>query len=127
MPGGVAASGEESRDALSDSRPARQWDYPNGWAPHQMLIWRGLLDYGFNEMAHRLIYRWLYTITRNAADYNGTIPEKLDVVRRSHEVFAEYGKCGDRICLYHPRGIRLDECLLSGGVEPSSPESSRLA
>ena len=94
MPGGVAASGEESRDALSDARPARQWDYPNGWAPHQMLIWRGLLDYGFNEMAHRLIYRWLYTITRNAADYNGTIPEKLDVVRRSHEVFAEYGNVG---------------------------------
>ena len=59
-----------------------------------MLIWRGLLDYGFNEMAHRLIYRWLYTITRNAADYNGTIPENLDVVRRSHEVFAEYGNVG---------------------------------
>ncbi len=94
MPGGVASSGEESRGSLSDARPARQWDYPNGWAPHQMLIWRGLLDYGFNEMAQRLIYRWLYTITRTAADYNGTIPEKLDVVRRSHEVFAEYGNVG---------------------------------
>ena len=94
MPGGIAASAEESRGPLSGSRPARQWDYPNGWAPHQMLIWRGLLDYGFNEMAQRLIYRWLYTITRNAADYNGTIPEKLDVVRRSHEVFAEYGNVG---------------------------------
>ena len=94
MAGGIAASAEESRGPLSGSHPARQWDYPNGWAPHQMLIWRGLLDYGFNEMAHRLIYRWLYTITRNAADYNGTIPEKLDVVLRSHEVFAEYGNVG---------------------------------
>ncbi len=94
MPGGVAASSEASRGPLSDMRPARQWDYPNGWAPHQMLIWQGLLNYGFEEIAFRLIYSWLYTITRNAADYNGTVPEKLDVVNRSHKVFAEYGNVG---------------------------------
>jgi alpha,alpha-trehalase len=59
-----------------------------------MLAWQGLIDYGFDDVAHRLIYRWLYTITRNAADYNGTLPEKFDVVNRSHRVFAEYGNVG---------------------------------
>ncbi len=94
MPGGIVASAQESRGEISESRPARQWDYPYGWAPHQMLTWQGLINYGYDDIAHRLIYRWLYTITRNAADYNGTIPEKFDVVKRSHRVFAEYGNVG---------------------------------
>ena len=33
-------------------------------------------------------------ITRNAADYNGTVPEKYDVVNGTHQVFAEYGNVG---------------------------------
>ena len=33
-------------------------------------------------------------ITRNAVDYNGTIPEKYDVVEATHKVFAEYGNVG---------------------------------
>ncbi len=95
MPGGIVGSTRESRGHIDNSsRPARQWDYPNGWAPHQMLIWQGLMNYGFDDIAHRLIYRWLYTITQNAVDYNGTVTEKLDVVKRSHEVFAEYGNVG---------------------------------
>ena len=94
MPGGIVSSTEESRGPLTPERPARQWDYPNGWAPHQIIAWRGLLDYGFEEAAHKLIYRWLFTITLNAAHYNGTIPEKFDVVKRSHQVFAEYGNVG---------------------------------
>jgi alpha,alpha-trehalase len=96
MPGGVAASAEQSRGPLSTSRPARQWDFPYGWPPHQMIIWEGMQKYGFDTVAQRLAYRWLYTITRNAADYNGTIPEKMDVVKRSHQVFAEYGNVGTK-------------------------------
>ena len=103
--GGIAGSTEESRGPVSESRPARQWDYPNGWVPHQMLAWRGLLNYGFNRVANRLIYRWLYTITRNAADYNGTVPEKLDVVKRSHEVFAEYGNVGTEFAYITKEGF----------------------
>lgn len=61
-----------------------------------MLIWEGMRNYGFDDIAQRLAYRWLYTITRNAVDYNGTIPEKLDVVKRSHQVFAEYGNVGTK-------------------------------
>ena len=92
--GGVAASTEESLGNISKDGPARQWDYPNGWAPHQMMIWKGLINYGYNEEAQELIYRWLYMITKNAVDYNGTIPEKYDVVAATHKVFAEYGNVG---------------------------------
>ena len=92
--GGLVSGTEASRGAVGPKRPQRQWDYPFGWPPHQMLAWRGLVAYGYREHAERLAYRWLYMITRNAADYNGTIPEKYDVVNRSHRVFAEYGNVG---------------------------------
>lgn len=92
--GGVAASTQESLGKVSEDAPVRQWDYPNGWAPHQIMIWKGLINYGYNEEAQELIYRWLYMITRNAVDYNGTIPEKYDVVAATHKVFAEYGNVG---------------------------------
>jgi alpha,alpha-trehalase len=92
--GGLAGCTAESRGEISKERPQRQWDYPNGWAPHQMMIWRGLLNYGFNKIAQELIYRWIFMITKNAVDYNGTIPEKYDVVAATHKVFAEYGNVG---------------------------------
>lgn len=92
--GGVAGSTEKSRGEISQSRPHRQWDYPNGWAPHQMMIWKGLINYGYKNEAQELIYRWLFMITKNAVDYNGTIPEKYDVVDATHKVFAEYGNVG---------------------------------
>jgi alpha,alpha-trehalase len=92
--GGVAASTKESCGIISDSRPARQWDYPNGWALHQMMIWKGLKNYGYDAQLQELVYRWLYMITKNAVDYNSTIPEKYDVVEATHKVFAEYGNVG---------------------------------
>jgi len=59
-----------------------------------MMVWKGLLNYGYTEKAHELIYRWLWMITKNAVNYNGTIPEKYDVVSATHKVFAEYGNVG---------------------------------
>lgn len=92
--GGIAGSTEQSRGKITETRPHRQWDFPNGWAPHQMMIWKGLLNYGYNAEAQELIYRWLFMITKNAVDYNGTIPEKYDVVEATHKVFSEYGNVG---------------------------------
>ncbi|HEY5686747.1 MAG TPA: trehalase family glycosidase, partial [Yeosuana sp.] len=92
--GGIAGSTKRSRGEISGNRPQRQWDYPNGWAPHQMMIWKGLFNYGYINEAQELIYRWLFMITKNAVDYNGTIPEKYDVVEATHKVFAEYGNVG---------------------------------
>lgn len=96
QPGGIAATSAESLRRAQGKESARQWEFPNGWAPHQMLIWTGLRQSGFGADADRLVYKWLYLITRNATDYQGTIPEKYDVVRRSHQVFAEYGNVGTK-------------------------------
>ena len=92
--GGILSSAKVSVEQEATNDVQRQWDYPNGWAPHQMLLWKGLLNYGYEEEAQELIYRWLWMITRNAVDYNGTIPEKYDVVDATHKVYAEYGNVG---------------------------------
>ncbi|HEX9652319.1 MAG TPA: trehalase family glycosidase, partial [bacterium] len=92
--GGVLSTAQESRERYGIAGLERQWDYPFGWAPHQILIWQALRNYGQDQIAGRLIYKWLYTIVRNAENYNGTIPEKYNVVTRSHKVFAEYGNVG---------------------------------
>jgi alpha,alpha-trehalase len=104
-PGGIVGSTEESRGSVSPTRPLSQWAYPFGWAPHQMLVWTGLMRYGFAKEARRCAYRWLYTITANAADYNGTVPEKFDVVARTHQVFAEYGYVGTKFAYITREGF----------------------
>jgi alpha,alpha-trehalase len=93
-PGGLLCTAKSSLDRFGSPDQQRQWEYPNGWPPHQMIVWQALNNYQQTAIADRLIYKWLYMITRNAADYNGTIPEKFDVVNRSHAVFAEYGNVG---------------------------------
>ncbi len=92
--GGITATTKASVAFIDENQPQRQWDYPNGWAPHQMLLWKGLLNYGYRKETQELVYRWLWMITRNAVDYNGTIPEKYDVVSCTHKVYAEYGNVG---------------------------------
>ncbi|NBC58651.1 MAG: trehalase [Bacteroidetes bacterium] len=103
--GGILASSKSSVEKFATSDVARQWDYPNGWAPHQMLIWKGLMNYGYDDEALELIYRWLWMITKNAVDYNGTIPEKYDVVSRTHKVYAEYGNVGTKFDYITPSGF----------------------
>lgn len=92
--GGIVGTSRNMDTNLPQDVIQRQWDYPNGWAPHQMLIWGGLKNYGFENELKELVYRWLFMITKNAVDYNGTIPEKYDVVEATHKVFAEYGNVG---------------------------------
>jgi alpha,alpha-trehalase len=92
--GGITGSTKSSIVASAINEPQRQWDYPFGWAPHQILLWEGLITYGFLDKAQEMVYRWLWLITRNAVDYNGTIPEKFDLELSSHKVFAEYGNVG---------------------------------
>lgn len=94
LAGGVASGTEASRGPLSETRTARQWDFPYGWAPHQMLLWEGLKSYGYAERAGELAFKWLRMITQNAIDFNGVLPEKFDVGSASHEVFAEYQNVG---------------------------------
>ncbi|KAI8853066.1 trehalase-domain-containing protein [Chytridium lagenaria] len=80
--GGLVSGTLQSRGPLSKDRPSKQWDYPYGWAPHQMLVWEGLMRYGRLDIASRLAYRWLFTIIKAFADFNGVVPEKFDFVVR---------------------------------------------
>lgn len=94
--GGLVSGTEKSRGEISLDRPNRQWDYPYGWAPQQMLAWTGLLRYGYQEEAERLAYKWLFMITKAFVDFNGVVVEKYDVTRPidPHRVDAEYGNQG---------------------------------
>ncbi|HLP17979.1 MAG TPA: trehalase family glycosidase, partial [Bacteroidota bacterium] len=103
--GGLAASSERSRGPITRQRKERQWDFPNGWPPHQILAWHGLMRYGADSIAQRLAYRWLYSMTVNAVQYNGTITEKLNVVTRTHDVFAEYGNVGTKFAYITREGF----------------------
>jgi alpha,alpha-trehalase len=91
---GIAASSKSSLDHVPKDAPKRQWDYPFGWAPHQIMVWKGLLNYGYQDLVNELVYRWLWMITINAIDYNGIIPEKFDVVRGTYKIDVEYGNVG---------------------------------
>ena len=94
--GGLVSGTEESRGHVGLDRPNRQWDYPFGWAPQQILAWTGLLRYGFEEEAQRLAYRWIYMCTKAFVDFNGVVVEKYDVTQQisPHKVEAEYGNQG---------------------------------
>ncbi|KAF2211705.1 glycoside hydrolase family 37 protein [Cercospora zeae-maydis SCOH1-5] len=94
--GGLVSGTEESRGAIGMHRPNRQWDFPFGWAPQQILAWTGFLRYGFEEEAQRLAYRWIYMVTKAFVDFNGVVVEKYDVTRPidPHKVEAEYGNQG---------------------------------
>ncbi|KAJ1846351.1 alpha,alpha-trehalase nth1, partial [Coemansia sp. RSA 2703] len=92
--GGLVSGTEESRGVISLQRPNRQWDFPFGWAPHQIMAWYGLYNYGFVDVARRFAYRWLFTITQAFVDFNGVVPEKFDVVNMTHRFQVEYGNVG---------------------------------
>ncbi|ORY98383.1 trehalase-domain-containing protein [Lobosporangium transversale] len=92
--GGLVSGTERSRGIITLSRPNRQWDFPFGWAPHQIISWIGFERYGFLEEAKRTCYRWLFTITKSFVDFNGVVPEKFDIVNMTHRVQVEYGNVG---------------------------------
>ncbi|KAF9187810.1 alpha,alpha-trehalase nth1 [Haplosporangium sp. Z 11] len=75
--GGLVSGTESSRGHITLSRPNRQWDFPFGWAPHQIMAWIGFEN-----------------ITKAFVDFNGVVPEKFDIVNMTHKVEVEYGNVG---------------------------------
>lgn len=56
-----------------------QWDWPNGWAPLQWIVYRGLMNYGFTETARDGRDRWL-ALNDKVFKATGKMMEKYDVV-----------------------------------------------
>lgn len=81
-PGGLLAGSRASRERFSP-HSERGWDYPNGWAPHQLLAWSALEAHGFHEDAQRLIFSWLYLLLTQVIDYDGNTLDSYDVVQRT--------------------------------------------
>ncbi len=62
----------------------QQWDAPNGWAPLQWIVYKGLQNYGFEDSANRLKSSW---INANLKVYHktGKMTEKYDVWNQDGE------------------------------------------
>jgi alpha,alpha-trehalase len=90
-----------------------------------MLAWAGLEAHGFHEDAQRLASSWLYTVLANVIDYNGTIPEKYDVVERTHAVFAEYGNVGTEFDYITGEGFGWMNASFQVGLGLLSPAERR--
>ncbi len=113
---GLSATAQECVEVAHD-QDGRQWDFPYGWAPHQMLAWQGFKNYGLDADAGRLAYRWLSTIASNAHDYNGMIPEKYNVVTGSHDVFVEYGNVGTKFSYIATEGFGWTNASFQVGLD----------
>ncbi|EEQ97912.1 Periplasmic trehalase precursor, putative [Perkinsus marinus ATCC 50983] len=90
-PGGVL-----SDNITDDHRGFRgQWDWPAGWAPHQMLTWIGLMRLNKVKEARDLASRWVSLALETFINY-GCLPEKFDVVSCTSTLNLEYGnQCTD--------------------------------
>jgi alpha,alpha-trehalase len=62
----------------------QQWDAPNGWAPLQWIVYKGLLNYGFDELANQLKSNWIDTNKKVYAK-TGKMTEKYDVWNNNGE------------------------------------------
>ncbi|CAN5477566.1 alpha,alpha-trehalase TreF [soil metagenome] len=64
------------------SQTGQQWDWPNGWAPLQWIVYRGLMNYGFMETASEGRDRWL-ALNDKVFKATGKMTEKYNVVDAS--------------------------------------------
>lgn len=77
--GGLATTDIPPLNQYMPGRMPTQWAHPNGWAPLQFLMVKGLQRYGYHEDARRIAMKWLRTnlIWFNK---NGVFLEKYNVI-----------------------------------------------
>ena len=73
-----------------------------------------------------LAYRWLFSITKSFAEYNGVVPEKFDVVDVSHLVHVEYGNVGVDFKYVAKEGFGWMNASYQIGLPLLSPKLKRL-
>lgn len=66
-----------------------QWGYPNGWAPMQYIVVRGLMNYGYEAQAMRIAKKFVATVERCFAQ-TGHLWEKYNMLDGSVNVQKEY-------------------------------------
>jgi len=67
----------------------QQWDAPNGWAPLQWIAYKGLLNYGLDDLAAGIRKRWVHT---NLSLFKecGKLTEKYNVMNNVTACGGEY-------------------------------------
>lgn len=65
-----------------------QWNYPNGWAPHQYLVYRALKNYGYDAEAREVAERYIRLVER-VYDQTENLWEKYNVVEGNVKVNTE--------------------------------------
>ncbi len=57
----------------------QQWDSPNGWAPLQWIVIKGLMNYNFNVLAKTIALKWL-SLNDKVYQNTGKMMEKYNVI-----------------------------------------------
>lgn len=78
--GGLTTTDTQQLGQLIPGSLPTQWAYPNGWAPLQFVVVKGLQRYGYNEDAQRIMRKWVKT-NLDWFNRNGVFLEKYNVVQ----------------------------------------------
>jgi alpha,alpha-trehalase len=78
--GGLATTDAQPLNQLVPGRMPTQWAYPNGWAPLQYIVVRGLQRYGYQADASRIARKWIRT-NLDWFTKHGIFLEKYNVVQ----------------------------------------------
>jgi alpha,alpha-trehalase len=78
--GGLSTTDAQPLGKLVPGPIPAQWAYPNGWAPLQYVVIKGLQRYGYNEDAKRIALKWIKSNT-DWFNKHGVFLEKYNVVQ----------------------------------------------
>jgi len=84
QPGGLVTTSAPSLWQRLPGAFPTQWAYPNGWAPLQFIVIKGLERYGYHSHAKRLALKWLGTNLDWFKSHNVFL-EKYNVVHPKEE------------------------------------------
>ena len=76
--GGLSATETQQLNKLVPGDMPTQWAYPNGWAPLNYLVIKGLQRYGYYDDARRIALKWLKT-NLDWFENHGVFIEKYNV------------------------------------------------
>lgn len=78
--GGLATTDTQQLNQLVPGKLPTQWAYPNGWAPLQFIVIKGLQRYGYHADAERLARKWVKT-NLDWFNQHGVFLEKYNVAQ----------------------------------------------
>lgn len=78
--GGLVTTESQQLNHMMPGKMPTQWAYPNGWAPLQYIIIKGLQRYDYHSDAERLARKWLKT-NLDWFNAHGVFLEKYNVVQ----------------------------------------------